>query len=85
MVDCNYSKLKLEGLFSDALKDRTDLYLFVIINKYAAHELPCFLVDVDPNIFDGSVLIKSFFDVLVRKITIDVLDIKTGILLELEK
>lgn len=84
VVDCYYSKLKLERLFGNVLKDWADLYLFIIINKYAAHEFPRFLIDVDSNIFDGSVLVESFFDVLIGKVAIDVLDIKAGIFLQLE-
>lgn len=84
MVDCNNSKLIFDRFSSDILKYSVNLYLLIIIDKYTPHKPPCLLININANIFYRAVLIESFLYIFVCKVAINVLDIKTGVLLQLK-
>lgn len=65
------------------MKHLRDLYLLIEEDQNAAHEFSCPLVDVYADVLDKTVLVEGFLDVLIGKITVDALDVKTREFFEL--
>lgn len=80
MADCDNSKLKFEWFFIDIFEDCANFDFLIVVDEYTSHESSCLLIDIDPDISDWSILIEGFFDILVCKITIDILNIEAIVL-----
>jgi hypothetical protein len=68
--DGDNPKIILNGFFLNILKNGADFGIFLIGNNDTAHKSTCFLIDVDPDVFNWSVLIKNGLDVHVGEAAI---------------
>lgn len=85
LIDSNNSEFVFEWIAGDTLEYRIDFGLFIVIDEDAAHEASCFLVDVNAYVLDWPILIESFLNVLVRKVTVDVLHVQAAVLLQIQQ
>lgn len=71
-----YSEVVLDGVLSNILHYLIYAYIIGEGDKHAAHESSRLLIDIDSNIFGRSVLVEGFSNILIGKITIDVLHVE---------
>lgn len=84
ITDCNNPKLKFDGIVWYLLKHVSDFHLLVKVNEYTAHKFWCYRVIVYLNIFDLPVFIELFPDIIIGKVSVDILNIETSIVLDLK-
>ena len=82
---CHHPEVVLYGVFSDVLHDIADLGGICEVDEDAAHESSGALVDVDADVFGGGVLVEGLPDVLIGKVTIYVLHVQAGEVLQLKQ
>lgn len=78
-IDCYDSELKLEWIFCNVFKNFINFGSFVIVYKNTPHKSWGFLIDVNTYIFDWPILVKSFSNIFIGKIPIDIFNIKTWV------
>lgn len=85
VTDCYNPKLKFDGIVWYVLKYVSDFHFLVKVDKHTAHESCGFGIIVYLYIFDLPVFIEDILDIIVAKVSTDILNIKTSVVLDLKQ
>jgi len=82
-TDGHHSEIVFDGILSNILHHIANLDVICEVDENAAHESTGALVNIDADILGGAVLVEGLPDVLIGKVTIYVLYVQTGEVLQL--